>query len=148
MANIEQIKKLREETGISISECKKALEQANCDHEAAKEILKKWGRTLAEKKGERAAEQGIVDSYIHPNRKVGVLLKLKCESDFVAKSEDFLKLSHELCLQFAAMDTEPEGLMAQPWIKDPSKTVKDLVQEVIAKLGENIVVAEAQRFEI
>jgi len=102
----------------------KALEEAGGDRETAKTILKKWGRSIAEKKSGRAAEQGIIDSYIHPNRKVGVLLKLKCESDFVAKSDDFLKLSHELCLQFAAMGADQEGLMDQPWIRDSSKTVK------------------------
>lgn len=145
MVTIDQIKKLREETGISISECKKALEEANCDTEKAKEILRKWGKDVASKKGSRATEQGIIDSYVHPNKKIGILLKLKCESDFVAKSDEFRNLSHELCLQFAAMGCEPDKLLSQPWIKNPSKTVKDLIEETIAKLGENIVVAEVSR---
>ena len=148
MVSIDQIKKLREETGISISECKKALEEAQCDSDKAKDILKKWGKQVAAKKGDRIVGQGIVDSYIHPNRKIGVLLEMKCESDFVAKSDEFRALSHELCLQFAAMGAETDGLLAQPWIKDPSKTVKNLLEEAIAKIGENIVIGGVARFEI
>ncbi len=97
------IKQLREETAVSITECKKALEESGGDIEKAKEFLRKWGKELAGKKSERTAEQGIVESYIHPNRKTGVLLELKCESDFVAKSEEFKNLAHEICLQIAAM---------------------------------------------
>lgn len=151
MVTIEEIKKLREETGISISECKKALEEAKCDNAKAKEILKKWGKELAAKKGARAAGQGIIDSYIHPNKKVGVLLKLNCESDFVAKSDEFKNLAHELCLQFAAMGAEgapSDALLAQAWIKDTSKTIKDLMEEAIARIGENIVIGSVERFDI
>lgn len=148
MDNIEQIKKLREETGISISECKKALETAENDVEKAKTILKDWGREVAEKKAERSVGQGIIESYVHLNKKVGVLLELRCETDFVAKSDDFKNLAHELCLQFAAMGAEPDSLLSQPWIKDASKTVKDLVGDTIAKVGENIVIGKVSRLEI
>jgi len=125
MANIEQIKKLREETGISVGECNKALSLSQGDLDKAKEILKEWGKTVAAKKSERATGQGIIDSYIHANGKIGVMIELRCETDFVAKSADFKCLAHELCLQFAAMGDEQETILAQPWIKDPSKSVKN-----------------------
>lgn len=148
MISIEQIKKLRQETSVSVSECKKALEQAKGDFAQAKEILKKWGRKLAGKKAEREVCVGIIDSYIHSDKKVGVLLELNCETDFVAKSDDFKSLAHELCLQIAAMEPEQDSLMFQPWIKDETRTVKDLVEEYVAKLGENIIVKRFTRFAI
>lgn len=148
MVNIELIKQLREETGISIGECKKALEAAGGDIAKAKEVLKQWGKDLASKKGDRSTGQGIVASYIHANSKVGVMLELRCETDFVEKSDDFKNLGHELCLQFAAMGDRPETLLAQPWIKDSSKTVKDLIDAVVAKVGENIVIGRVARFQV
>ena len=148
MSNIEQIKQLREETGISIGECKKALETAAGDLGKAKEVLKQWGKDLASKKSERSTGQGMVDSYIHCTGKVGVLLELRCETDFVANSDDFKNLSHELCLQVAAAGTDETPLLAQPWIKDPSKCVKDLIDEVIAKVGENITIKQVARFSL
>jgi len=148
MVSIDQIKQLREETDISISECKRALTEANGDFAKAKEILRKMGMNLAAKRAERVAGQGIIDSYVHPNKKVGVLLDLRCESDFVARSEGFQKLAHELCLQVAAMEPEADNFLSQPWIKDSSKTMKDLLNETIAKMGENIVISKFQRFEL
>lgn len=148
MVNIDQIKQLRQETGVSISECKKALEETKGNNEKAKEILRKWGRELAGKKAERDVFLGIVESYIHPDKRIGAMVELRCETDFVAKSEDFKKLAHELCLQIAAMDPEKDSLMSQPWIKDETKTIKDLIEEYIAKLGENIVVKKFIRFDI
>jgi elongation factor Ts len=148
MVTIDQIKQLREETGISILECKKALEAGAGDIAKAREILKKWGKDVAAKKGQRSAQQGIIDSYIHPNKKIGVLIKLNCESDFVAKSDDFRDLAHELCLQFAAVVCDPESRLNQPWIKDSSKTVKELIEAAIAKMGENIVLSAAERFVV
>ena len=102
MVSFDQIKQLRQETGVSITECKKALEEAKGDNEKAKEILRTWGKSLAGKRSDRETNEGIVDSYIHPTKKIGVLLELSCESDFVARSDDFKNLSHELCLQIAA----------------------------------------------
>ena len=148
MIKIEQIKQLREETGVSISECKKALEQANGDIEKAKEVLRKWGKELAGKKSEREAGQGIVETYVHPNKKIGAMVELRCETDFVAKSKDFKELAHEICLQITAMNPEKDSLLSQDWIKDDSKTIKQLVEEYIAKIGENIVVKRFERYEI
>lgn len=104
MITISQIKKLRQETGVSIIECKKALEEAQGDIDSAKKLLRKWGKEVAEKKTKREAEEGLIASYIHPNKKIGVMLALGCESDFVSKSKEFQELAHELCLQIAAMD--------------------------------------------
>ncbi len=105
MVNVEEIKKLREETGISMMECRKALEKSGNNIEEARDILRKWGKEVAKKKQEeRTAGQGIVESYVHPNKKIGVLLCIRCESDFVAMSADFQNLSHEVCLQIAALN--------------------------------------------
>jgi len=148
MINIDQIKNLRQETGVSVSECKKALEQAKGNNEKAKEILRTWGKNLAGKKSERKAGVGIVAVYVHPNKKIGAMIELRCETDFVAKSKDFQELAHELCLQIAAMNPENNALLSQLWIKDDSKTIKNLVEECIAKIGENIIVKRFERFEI
>ncbi len=148
MVSIDQIKKLRQETGVSISECKKALEEAKGDFDKAKDVLRKWGRELAGKKAKREACLGIVDSYIHPDKRIGAMVELRCETDFVAKSDDFKSLAHELCLQIAAMDPEDNSLMSCSWIKDETKTIKDLIDDHIAKLGENIIVKRFTRYEI
>jgi elongation factor Ts len=102
MANIEEIKKLREETGVSMMECKKALEKSGGDVEKAKKVLRERGVELAGKRAGKATGEGLIASYIHSNNKVGVLLDIRCESDFVAKSDDFKTLAHEICLQIAA----------------------------------------------
>lgn len=149
MVSINQIKQFRKETGISIMECKKALEEARGDIGKAKEILRKRGVSFAQEKAEKEVREGIIESYIHSNRKVGVLIILRCETDFVARSEEFEKLAHELCLQIASMNPEDtKSLLSQLWIKDESKTVKDLISEYIAKLGENIVIERFVRYEI
>jgi elongation factor Ts len=145
---IEKIKKLREETEISIAECKKALEEARGDLEKAKEILKKKYGEMAKKRKERETKEGIIEAYIHPGGKIGVLLELRCESDFVAKNPEFQKLAHELCLQIAAIDPEEIPLLEQNWIRDESKKIKDLISEYIAKFDENIVVERFARFQI
>lgn len=148
MVSLEQIKQLRQQTDVSIAECKKALEQVNGDIDKAKELLKQWGKEFAAKKMAKTSEQGIIDYYIHPNKKVGVLLDLRCETDFVARNADFQKLAHELCLQIAALNPQETPLLEQSWIKDETKTVKDLIDSYIAKIGENIVVKRFARFEI
>ncbi|MDP4007173.1 MAG: translation elongation factor Ts [bacterium] len=149
MAGIEELKQLREETGMSVMDIKKALMEAGDSMEKARELLRTRGAEIAKKKQEREAGQGIVDVYLHPTGKTGVLLDLRSETDFVAKSMDFKALAHELSLQIAAMDPDgTEELFSQAYIKDPSKTVQDLVQEYIAKLGENIVVKRFLRYQI
>lgn len=183
---IETIKQLREETGISLGDCKKALEESNGDISLAKEYLKKRGAAVAQKKTEREVGAGIIDSYIHQDKRLGVLLEINCETDFVARGEDFQNLAHEICLQIAAMkplylkeEEVPESvlekekeiiaeqvkelnkpaeiaegiikgklekykkdvcLLDQLWVKDDSKTIQSLINEYIAKTGENIIV--------
>jgi elongation factor Ts len=150
MSSIDQIKQLRQATGISFAECQKALKESQGDIEKAKEVLKKMGKEFAQTRQEREAKQGIVDSYIHMHgdKKVGVLIELRCETDFVAKSNDFKNLSHEICLQIAAISPEEMPLFSQPWIKDQTKTIKDLIDDCIAKLGENIVLEKFARYEL
>ncbi|MEK7124158.1 MAG: elongation factor Ts [Patescibacteria group bacterium] len=191
MANIDDIKKLRDETGVSPIEIKKALAESGGDLEKAKELLRIWGKNVAGKKTDREARQGIIDYYLHPTGKTGVLLDIRCETDFVAKSPDFKNLAHEICLQIAAMKPlyvsennipeevldgetkiykeqvkesgKPENiasqivegkikkykesisLLSQPWVKDDSKTIKNLIEETISKVGENV---EVKRFTI
>lgn len=149
MVNVGQIKQLRQETGVSISECKKALVEAKGDIEKAKEILRKRGQDFAQTKAERETCEGIIETYIHPNGKIGVMVELCCETDFVASCEEFRTLAHELCLQIAAMNpADEESLISQPWIRDESKAIKDLIDEHIAKIGENVVIKRFVRYEM
>ena len=145
---IEKIKKLREETQISIAECKEALKEANWDIEKAKKFLEKKYGKIAKKLEKREAKQGIVEAYLHPGKKIGAMVKILCESDFVANSQDFQKLAHEICLQIAAQDPKEVPLLEQNWIRDETKKIKDLIEEYMAKFGEKIVIAEYCRFKI
>ena len=148
MVKTGDIQKLREATGAGVMECKRALEDAAGDFPKAKELIRERGLVKADKKSERAVNAGIVTSYIH-NDRVGVLLELHCETDFVGKSEPFRELAKNLTMQIAAMDpADPEALLAQPFIRDEKTTVEELVKGVIAKVGENIVVERFVRFEI
>jgi len=149
MISSDQIKKLREETGASVMDCKKALEKAGGDATRAKEFLAKRGAELAAKKSERKTASGIVESYIHANQKIGVLLELYCETDFVARNENFKVLAHEICLQIAAVGAQTnEELLSQPYLKNLDKAVQDLIYDAIGKLGENIKIGKFVRFEL
>ena len=149
MISIEHIKQLREETGASPVKIKKALQEAGEDFEKAKELLKAWGAVKAGEKMGREANDGMVDFYVHPNAKSGVLLDIRCETDFVAKSPDFKSLAHEVCLQITALKPENvEMLLVQPWVKDETKTIKNLLEGATAKIGENITINQFARFEI
>lgn len=128
---MDKIKTLREETGVSIMECKKSLKEANGDLGKAKDILRKWGEKVAVKKSERTTEQGIIKSYVHSNNKIGVLLNLRCETDFVAKSDDFQKLAHDICLQITAMNPIYVSLEDVP--ADVIKKEKEIYLEQLKK---------------
>lgn len=146
---IELVKKLRAEMGLGIMEIKSALEEAEGDETKAKQILKEKGFKKAESKAERETHQGRVATYTHATGKIGVMVELLCETDFVAKHEDFLTLTKELCLQVAAMNPETvEDLMKQEFIKDPSKTIEEMVKALISKFGENMKINRFARFEI
>ena len=153
----EQIKELREKTGAGIMECKRALDEGGTMAEAEK-LLKKWGLATAEKKAGREAGQGVIDSYVHAGR-IGAMIELNCETDFVARTDDFKTLAREIAMQVAAtnptrinsQESSADGdvpLLDQPYIRDPSKTVQDLVNETIAKTRENIVIRRVARFEL
>lgn len=147
--NIDDIKKLREETSASIADCREVLEEAKGNLEKAHELLRKKGFEKAEKKAERATEQGLVDAYIHANGKIGVLVELLCETDFVAKTDEFKHLAHEIALQVSAMNPKDvDELLKQEYIRDASKTISDLIKETIAKLGENITLKRFSRIEV
>ena|SRR3972149_2170224 len=147
--DIEIVKKLREETQASIADCKKALEESSGDYKKAIVWLRKRGAEIAEKKAQRETSQGIVESYVHGNGKSGVLVVLLCETDFVAKTEEFKNLAHEIALQISAMDPKNvSDLLKQEYIRDPGMTIEDLVKQTIGKLGENIQVREFSRIEL
>jgi len=143
------IKKLRQDLGVSVADCRIALEETNGDYKKALVWLKKKGIEKAEKKSDRETAQGLVESYIHQNGKVGAMVEILCETDFVARTQDFKNLAHEIAMQVAAMNPKDEDqLLKQEYIRDGSITVADLIKQTIAKLGENIRVKEFKRFEI
>jgi elongation factor Ts len=170
-----QVKELREKSGAGIMECKRALEQVDGDVSRAIELLKQQGLAKADKKTGRAASQGVIEPYIHGVGRIGSIVEVNCETDFVARTPEFRELAHDLAMQVAATsptyvsldevpanawtDLEQEHggrdkaaaaivLLEQPFIKDPKLTVRDLVRERIGKLGENIVVRRFARFEV
>jgi elongation factor Ts len=156
-ASTQDIKELREKTGAGIMECKRALEEGG-SMDAAEKLLKEWGVASAAKRAGREASQGIIDSYVHAGR-IGALIELNCETDFVARTDDFKTLAREIAMQVAAtnptrinsQESSADGdvpLLDQPYIRDPSKTVQELVNETIAKTRENIVIRRVARFEL
>jgi elongation factor Ts len=146
--DINQIKKLRDETSASIADCKEALMASDGDHKKALEYLKKKGIERAQKKQDRETLQGIVESYVHSG-KVGVLVTLLCETDFVSRTDEFKNLSHEIAMQIAAMDPKDvKSLMSQAYIRDAAITIEDLIKQTIGKLGENIKIKEFARLEL
>lgn len=149
MYTLNNLKKLREETGVSFTLCKKALEEANNDIKKAKEILKKTGEAFFEKKKSKETKIGAIFTYLHHNQRVGVILELLCETDFVARNTDFIRLGNDLAMQIASMaPTNQEELLKQSYIKDPNKTIESLVKEYILKLGENIKIGHFVRLAI
>ena len=189
----EDVKKLRQRTGLGMMECKRALEESGGDADKAVEILRKKGLATAEKKAGRTAAQGRIHAYVHHNGKVGVLVEVNCETDFVAKNEQFLAFLSDLCLHVCAANPmavrrdevpaaiveseksiaraqvagkKPDGviekivegklakwyadrvLLEQPFVKDPDRTVQDILTALIAKTGENIVIRRFARFEV
>ena len=158
---IDQIKALREETGAGVMDCRSALEDADGDFEAARLLLREKGIATANKRAARAASQGLIESYIHGGR-IGVLVDLRCETDFVARTEPFKELAHDIALQVASMnpaavsadqledDADPEAtaLLDQDFIRDPSKTIADRINDTIASIGEKVEVARFIRYEV
>ena len=160
----EDVKKLRELTGAGMLDCKKALEAADGNFDKAVEILREQGHAAAAKRAERETAHGIVETYMHHNKTLGAMVELNCETDFVARTDDFGTLARRVALQVAganplyiSRDEVPSGseddpkdvcLLEQAFIQDESKTVEQLIKETIAKTGENIRVKRFARFEL
>lgn len=169
--SVDLIKELREITSSSVAHCKKALEESQGDIKKAAVLLRKQGLEIAAKKQSRAAKEGRVDCYIHHGNKIGVMLEVNCESDFVAKNEEFTKFTKDLAMQIAATSPEyikkedvPEEvlkheknkedyyknncLLEQVFVKDPSLMIKDYLGSLVGKMGENIVIRRFIRYKI
>jgi elongation factor Ts len=158
------VKELREQTGAGIMECKKALEEAKGDVAKAVEVLRKRGMAIAESKAHRTTTQGLIECYIHAGGRIGAMVELNCETDFVARTDTFKDLAHDLAMQVAAMgplavseedlppgaEGEPSDLclLRQPFIKDPGRTIQELIAAAVAITGENIQVRRFSRFEL
>jgi len=149
MKQTELLKTLRAQTGLSYNECLKALKESDNDLEKAKALLKKWGVTFAEKKSDREATEGGVFTYVHHNRKIGAMVELMCETDFVAKNEEFMALGADIAMQIASVaPTSREDLMASEFIKDSSVSIENHIKQFIFKLGENITIGRFERFSL
>jgi elongation factor Ts len=162
--SIETVKELRSRTNVGIADCNKALLEVDGDIQKAIEFLKQRGAAIAEMKKDAATTEGIIEAYIHHTKHVGALVELNCETDFVARTPEFKELAHDLAMQIAAtepqfltneeMPSEAEAdpqtvcLLSQPFIKDPARTVQEIIAETIAKVGENIKVRRFARFEL
>lgn len=145
---LDKIQKLREITGAGVMECKRAIDEAGGDIDKAISIVRERGLDRAEKKKDRVTGEGLLHAYIHNNR-VGVLLDIRCETDFVARSEEFHVLASSVAMQIAAMNPlDKESLLLEPYIRDESMTIEELIKQSISKLGENIQVERFCRYEI
>lgn len=149
MITTEQIKGLREATGLSIMECRQALEEALGDKDKAVVLLQKRGAEIAEKKRSRNLGAGVVVSYIHTGETVGVMLELLCETDFVAKNPEFKSVARDISMHIAAMNpSDIEELLGQPFIKDSGQKISDLLNNTVQKFGERTEVGHFVRFSI
>jgi elongation factor Ts len=162
--SIEAVKELRKRTNVGIADCNKALLEMDGDMEKAVEFLKQRGIAIAEKKRDAAATEGVIEAYVHHTKRIGALVEVNCQTDFVARTAEFKEVAHDLAMQIAATapelltseemspDAETEAqvacLLSQPFIKDPTKTVQEIIAETIAKVGENIKVRRFARFEL
>lgn len=147
---VDQIKKLREETGAGVMDAKQTLEKYSGDYEKAKqELVEKGAAKAAKKSAERTTKDGLVHAYIHGTGKVGSIVVIACETDFVAKTDDFKKLCHEVAMQVCADDYNSiDDLLASEYMRDGSKKVSDLVTETIAKVGEKIEIRKIAKFAV
>lgn len=147
--SMDDIKALREETGVSIMKCKQALTEASGDMNTARELIRDLSAKAAAKKADRDLGAGIVQSYIHPNNTIGVLVNLGCETDYVARNEDFIALANDIAMHIAAMMPESiSDLVEQGFVKDPETTIGKLLEEATLKIGERIEVTEFVRYAI
>lgn len=149
MLDYQKLKSLREETGVSFSLCKKALEETNNDIEKAKKKLTEWGAEKAAEKATRQTTQGGLFTYVHHNRKVAATIELLCETDFVGSNPEFFNLGQEIAMQLASMRANnADELLKQEYVRDPARKVGDLLKDAILKFGENIKIGKINRFEL
>ncbi len=149
MNNLEQIKELRNQTGVSIAECRRALESSGGDISKALLTLREAGKKFAEKKSGRALKSGVIGVYLHSNHLLAALAEVRCETDFVAKNAEFTDLANDLAMQVAALAAnDADSLMVQPFIKDESIKVADVVERAVQKFGERINVGHLARLEV
>jgi elongation factor Ts len=156
----ELIKELRERTSAGVMDCKKELDESNGDVDKAEQILKEQGIASAAKKAGRDTDQGLIETYIHSGGRIGAMVEVNCETDFVARTKEFSDLAHDIAMQIAAMnpstleenntdiESDNSSLLQQPFIKDPSKNIQELINETVGKLGENIRVRRFKRFSL
>ena len=160
----EMVKELREQSGAGIMECRNILLETEGNIEKALQILKERNLVKAEKKSKRSASQGLIEAYIHGGGRIGAMVEVNCETDFAARTDEFKELAHNLAMQIAAQNPQyisveeiPEGaeiepqaacLLLQPYIRDLDVTIKDIIDQTIAKVGENIKVSRFARFEL
>ncbi len=159
-ASVADIRAIRADTGAGVMDIKRAIEDAEGDLDKARELLGQRGSQFSAKRAERETREGLVTAYVHPGRPLGALVELNCETDFVARTEDFTTLARDIAMHIAAMapthvgdddDRDPDdgpALLSQPWFRDGSQTVEQVIQMAVARLGENIQVGRFSRFEI
>lgn len=164
MVTTSDIKKLREETGAGVMDAKRALEEASGDFAQAKELIRQQGIASAAKRADRATSEGVVESYIHGGGRIGALVELQCETDFVARTDAFKQLAKDVAMHIAAMnplalvaedvpadapgDLADHALLKQSFIRDSSQTIEELIQAVVGQTGENIQIGRFSRFEL
>ena len=149
MVRAKDIAELRNITGAGVMDCKEALIKANGDKEKALAILKAMGKDKAKKRSDHLTQQGLVECYMHQGNRIAAIVEVACETDFVAKTDNFKKLAHNVAMQVVSMNPkDTKELLGQPFIFDDKKTIADLIEEVIAKTGEKCEVKRFERFEL
>ena len=164
MVTTADVKRLRDETGAGVMDSKRALEETDGDFDRARTLLRERGIAAAEKRAERTTSQGLVEAYIHGEGRIGALVEVNCETDFVARTDAFRQLARDVAMQVAAMDPrgltpddvpddapgtkEEQALLTQPFIRDGARTIEDLVRETMAQTGENVRIARFARFQL
>ena len=147
--SVEAIKALRDKTSASLNDVRAALEQSGGDESKALAVLRERGAAIAEKRQSRTTGQGRVEAYVHHDGRLGAIVEVDCETDFVARTPEFQQFCKDLALHVAAMSPEGnDGLLSQPFVKDPATSIEGLVKALIAKTGENVVIRRFSRFEI
>lgn len=147
--SMSDIKKLREKTGAGVMDAKKALEESDGDMKKAMEWVRQRGLAKAAKKADRDAKEGIIASYIHQTNKIGVMVELNCETDFVARNDEFLNLGKEIALHIASMNPKDvDELLKQEYVRDPSQTIDNLVKQLSGKIGEKMEVRRFVRYQL